>query len=211
VRALPLVAPRCLLTCMALAGVLIGAAGAASADPGREEARRDAADHAAGRDGQRARPTHRHLRGRPARAGAETGLRVRGAPWGLPRSHSVAEPPGVQFVGLRPGQRVRSRHRFRVRLTGFSISPTLTPRHLVPGQGFLHFSMDGGAFDLPAYSGWNGYWAVRAGTQGRYSPAASTTITYSGLPRGRHTLVVSLADNFHAEIGVQAAITVVVR
>jgi hypothetical protein len=116
----------------------------------------------------------------------------------------------VAFVGLSEGQTVRRRASFRVRLTNFTVCPTPTPNRLVPGQGFLHFSMDNGAFDVPGYSA-NGAQAVRAGTQGRYSPVQGTGLTYYGLPPGPHTLRVSLADNFHAETGVSVSITFVVR
>ena len=117
--------------------------------------------------------------------------------------------PSIVFVGIADGQAARRRLTFRVRLTGFSLSRTQTPPSLTPGQGFLHFSMDGGALDLPGYSA-NGDWAMRAGTQGRYSPAQSTSLAYR-LPPGQHTLTVSLGDNFHAEIGVSASVTFTVR
>jgi hypothetical protein len=116
----------------------------------------------------------------------------------------------VAFVGLSEGQTVRRRATFRVRLANFIVCPTLTPSRLVPGQGFLHFSMDNGAFDVPGYSA-NGAQAVRAGTQGRYSPVRGTFLTYFGLPPGRHTLRVSLADNFHAETGVSVSVGFLVR
>jgi hypothetical protein len=118
--------------------------------------------------------------------------------------------PAVAFAGISEGQAVPRRATFRVRLANFSICPTLTPSRLVAGQGFLHFSMDGGALDVPGVSA-NGAWAVRAGTQGRYSPAQSSSLTYANLPRGPHSLRVSLSDNFQAETGVAATVTFVVR
>jgi hypothetical protein len=140
-----------------------------------------------------------HRPKKPARPG--------GAP---PVAPPPSAPPSVAFAGPFDGQTVAKRTTFRVRLTNFSISPTLTPTRLVPGQGFLHFAMDGGALDVPGYSA-NGAQAVRAGTQGRYSPVQGTSLTYSNLPPGRHTLTVSLADNFHAEIGVSASMSFTVR
>jgi hypothetical protein len=138
------------------------------------------------------------------------------------RSHTTRKPPrpgatpppaapaSLAFTGITEGQTVGRRTTFRVRLANFTISPSPTPTRLVPGQGFLHFAMDGGAFDVPAHSA-NGAQAVRAGTQGRYSPVQGTSLTYFNLPPGRHTLTVSLADNFHAEIGVSVSLSVTVR
>ena len=132
------------------------------------------------------------------------------APGDKGRSQKARRAPAVAFTGIAEGQAVPRRVTFRVRLANFSICPTLTPSRLVPGQGFLHFSLDGGAFDLPGFSA-NAAWAVRAGTQGRYSPAQSTSMTYANMPRGPHSLRVSLSDNFHAETGVTATVTFVVR
>jgi hypothetical protein len=134
-------------------------------------------------------------------------------PGGAPPVAPIPLPPAqpsVVFVGPLDGQTVAKRTTFRVRLTNFTISPTLTPTRLVPGQGFLHFAMDGGALDVPGHSA-NGAQAVRAGTQGRYSPVQGTSLTYNNLPIGRHTLTVTLADNFHAEIGVSASLSFTVR
>lgn len=132
-----------------------------------------------------------------------------------PRPRPGATPPtvataSVAFAGPTEGQTVGRRTTFRVRLVSFTITPTPTPTRLVAGQGFLHFAMDGGALDVPGYSA-NGAQAVRAGTQGRYSPVQGTSLTYSNLPPGRHTLTVSLADNFHAEIGVSASMSFTVK
>lgn len=118
--------------------------------------------------------------------------------------------PSVAFAGPFDGQAVPRRTVFRVRLANFTISPAAAPTRLVSGQGFLHFAMDGGALDVPAYSA-NGGQAVRAGTQGRYSPVQGTSLMYFNLPPGRHTLTVSLADNFHAEIGVSTSMSFTVR
>ena len=140
--------------------------------------------------------------------------RIAGKSWmrsSATRTKSVRRAaPAVAFVGLSEGQSVARRATFRVRLANFTISPTIAPPKLVPGQGFLHFSMDGGALDLPGYSA-NAAWAVRAGTQGRYSPAMAPSLTYSNLPRGVHSLRVTLSDNFHAETGVTVAVSFVVR
>lgn len=130
-----------------------------------------------------------------------------GAPASAPAPTAAAS---VVFAGPTEGQTVGRRATFRVRLANFMISPSATPARLVPGQGFLHFAMDRGAFDVPRYSA-NGAQAVRAGTQGRYSPVQGTSLTYSNLPPGRHTLTVSLADNFHAEIGVSASMSFTVK
>ena len=71
------------------------------------------------------------------------------------------------------------------------------------GEGHLHFSMDGGKFDHPKYSGANGQLAVKLGVDGKYSPSVTPTITYKGLPKGKHVLEVYLANNDHSNTGVE--------
>jgi hypothetical protein len=65
--------------------------------------------------------------------------------------------------------------------------------------------MDEGKDDQPQYSGANGQLAVKLGVQGRYSPSVTPTITYRGLPKGKHKLEVYLANNDHSNTGVEAA------
>ena len=59
-----------------------------------------------------------------------------------------------------------------------------------------------GKYDYPKYSGANGKTAVKLGAQGTYSPSTAPTITYSGIPDGKHTLLVYLANNDHTATGV---------
>jgi hypothetical protein len=96
--------------------------------------------------------------------------------------------------------------RVKVAVTGFKLdAPNLdkAPEH---GHGTLLFSMDGGRFDTPRYAGTNGRLAERLGVAGKYSPALRPEITYAGLPRGRHVLVASLANNDLSQTGVRARV-----
>jgi hypothetical protein len=83
-----------------------------------------------------------------------------------------------------------------------------TPRK---GRGNVQFTMDGGKYDTPRYAGANGKLAVRLGVAGKYSVAVMPSITYTGLPRGKHTLVAALANNDLSQTGVRAQIVFTVR
>lgn len=64
--------------------------------------------------------------------------------------------------------------------------------------GHEHFSMDGGKYDYPKYSGANGKLAAQLGVQGKYSPSVSNEVTYKNLPKGKHRVTVYLVRNNHA-------------
>jgi hypothetical protein len=66
------------------------------------------------------------------------------------------------------------------------------------GKGHEHFSMDGGRYDYPKYSGANGKLAKQLGVQGKYSPSVTNAVTYTGLPKGKHKVTVYLVRNNHA-------------
>ena len=99
----------------------------------------------------------------------------------------------------------------RVRVTGFTLDARDVGKPARQGFGHLHFSLDGGRYDTPRYSGANGAQAARIGAQGKYSPSVTPTITYRHVRTGRHTLVVYLANNDHSNTGVQARVTFTVR
>ncbi|MFL5821374.1 MAG: hypothetical protein ACJ76S_11905 [Solirubrobacteraceae bacterium] len=91
-----------------------------------------------------------------------------------------------------------------VKVTGFKLDAAAVGKAPKKGQGHLHFSMDGGKYDLPKYSGPNGKLAVKLGVQGKYSPSVTPTITYKGLPKGKHKLEVYVANNDHTNAGPEA-------
>ena len=80
-----------------------------------------------------------------------------------------------------------------------------------PNTGHLHFSLDGGKFDTPKYSGENGKLAAQLGVDGKYSPSLEPSIPYEGIPKGEHTLEVDLANNDHSETGTTASTTFTVE
>jgi len=85
-----------------------------------------------------------------------------------------------------------------VRTKYFTIDTKDVGKRALAGKGHLHFSMDRGKFDHPKYSGANGKLARKLGTEGKYSPSVTKAITYTGLPKGKHTVEVYLAQNNHA-------------
>ena len=53
--------------------------------------------------------------------------------------------------------------------------------------------------------------AVKLGVDGKYSPSVTPTITYTGLPKGKHKLEVYLANNDHSNTGVEGKTTFTVK
>jgi hypothetical protein len=111
----------------------------------------------------------------------------------------------VTFLSPKAGSSVASPVTAKVQLVGFKINANDVGKAPKQGEGHLHFKMDEGKYDLPKYSGANGKLAVKLGVQGKYSPSVTPTITYTGLPKGKHKLEVYLANNDHSDTGVEAS------
>jgi len=101
--------------------------------------------------------------------------------------------------------------RAEVKITDFKLDAASVGKAGKKGSGHLHFSLDGGKFDKPRYSGENGKLAVKLGTDGKYSPAAEPRIIYQDLPPGNHTLKVELVNNDHTPAGAEATTSFSVR
>jgi hypothetical protein len=114
--------------------------------------------------------------------------------------------PGAkaEFVTPKEGGTSSDTVKVKVKLTGFELAPKEVGKTPKQGQGHLHFSLDGGKFDHPKYSGANGQLAVKLGVDGKYSPSVTPTITYKGIPKGKHEIEVYLANNDHSDTGVEA-------
>jgi hypothetical protein len=119
--------------------------------------------------------------------------------------------PGVRFAAPKGGTMTASKVTFTVKLTNFKLDAARVGKTKRANDVHLHFAMDGGKFDFPKYSGANGQLAVKLGIAGKYSPAVTRSITYSHLPRGKHTLVAILANNDHSTVGPKASISFTVR
>jgi hypothetical protein len=98
-----------------------------------------------------------------------------------------------------------------VKVTNFKLAPKQVGKAAVQGEGHLHFTFDGGKYDLPKYSGANGKLAVTLGVQGKYSPSVTPSITYKGIPAGKHKLEVYLANNDHTNTGVEQSTSFTVK
>jgi hypothetical protein len=117
----------------------------------------------------------------------------------------------VEFTAPQDGAATASTVTARVRVTGVRLAPKAMGEAARAGEGHLHFSLDGGRYDRPEYSGANGRLAQRLGVQGRYSPATAPTITYTNLPPGEHTLEVRVANNDHTNTRAAAEVTFTVQ
>jgi hypothetical protein len=126
---------------------------------------------------------------------------------------SLTTPPKSQvtFTTPKDGATTGSTVTFKVALKGFRIDPQAVGQAPRPGVGHLHFQMDGGKYDFPKYSGPNGLIAKKLGVTGHYSPALAPKITYKHLPKGKHTLIVFLANNNHTNVGVESQLRFTVR
>jgi hypothetical protein len=121
-----------------------------------------------------------------------------------PASKVGAPGAKVSFVAPKDGSTQGSTVAATVRLTKFQLSPATVGKAAKAGQGHLHFAMDNGKFDYPKYSGANGQLAEKLGVAGKYSPSVTPTITYKGLPKGKHELEVYIANNDHTIAGPEA-------
>jgi hypothetical protein len=130
-----------------------------------------------------------------------------------PQQQQIKGPKiGVAFVKPKPnGTAKGGKVTATVKLKKFTLDPKDVGKAPKPGKGHLHFSMDNGKFDYPRYSGANGKLAKKLGVTGKYSPSVTPSITYKGLPRGKHTLSVQLANNDHSNAGASAKVTVKVK
>ena len=124
---------------------------------------------------------------------------------------TTAPKPTVRFVTPDPNAKLAGAVKVKVALTNFRIAPQAVGQAPRPGEGHLHFRMDGGKFDFPKYSGKNGLIAKKLGVTGHYSPALTPAITYRNLPPGRHSLTVYLANNNHTNVGIQKTLKFVVQ
>lgn len=120
-------------------------------------------------------------------------------------SHVGAPGASVAFVKPKAGSTQGTTVTVVVKLKNFKLAPKNVGKPAKQGEGHLHFSLDGGKFDQPKYSGANGQLAVKLGVNGKYSPSVMPTVTYQGLPKGKHTLEVYLANNDHSKTGVEAS------
>lgn len=128
-------------------------------------------------------------------------------------ARALTTPPKsqVNFTSPKDGATTGSTVTFKVALKNFRIDPQAVGQAPRPGVGHLHFTMDGGKFDFPKYSGPNGLIAKKLGVTGHYSPALAPKITYKHLPKGKHTLIVFLANNNHTNVGVESELQFTVR
>jgi plastocyanin len=121
---------------------------------------------------------------------------------------STAARSMVSFVSPAAGASVSGPVKVKVKVKNFTLDAAAVGKKPQKGHGHLHFSMDGGKYDQPKYSGANGKLAVKLGVNGKYSPSVTPTITYTGLPKGKHELEVYLANNDHSNTGVESRISI---
>lgn len=112
----------------------------------------------------------------------------------------------VRIVTPKDGAKLGGSVTAKVALKNFRIAPNKVGQAPRPGEGHLHFKMDGGKYDFPKYSGKNGLLAKQLGVTGHYSPALAPTITYKHLPPGKHELEVYLANNNHTNTGIETKV-----
>ena len=129
-----------------------------------------------------------------------------------PTKQKISGPKiGVAFKSPKPNAKLGKNVTATVTLTNFKLDPQDVGKAPAPGKGHLHFTMDGGKYDFPKYSGANGKLAKKLGVAGKYSPSVTPKITYKGLPKGKHSLKVALANNDHSNAGATASVKFTVK
>ncbi len=126
-------------------------------------------------------------------------------------SSTATQQPRVSFVSPSADSTTAGTFTATVAVDGFTIDADHVGQAAMAGEGHLHFSLDGGKFDQPMYSGANGDLAKKLGTAGKYSPSVAPQITYMGIPAGTHTLKVWLANNDHSDEGASAQVDFTVK
>lgn len=120
---------------------------------------------------------------------------------------SAAGMPAAKLTAKQMGGKVV----LTAKLSNFAIDGKNVGMANMDGMGHLHFSVDGGKFDFEKYSGPNGALAAKLGIAGKYSPAVTPTITYAGLPKGKHTARVFIVNNDHSDTGSSAKLVFTVK
>ena len=140
-------------------------------------------------------------------AGCGSSKKKAAAPAKTNTAAAAVKAPGakVAFIAPKVGAAVGGPVVATVKVSGFKLDPKDVGKKAKQGFGHLHFKMDEGKYDHPKYSGANGQLAVKLGVDGKYSPSVTPSITYRGLPPGKHKLEVYLANNDHSNTGVEAS------
>ncbi len=120
---------------------------------------------------------------------------------------SAAMAPGVKLSEAQMGNKAV----LTAKLTDFKIDAKAVGKANKAGTGHLHFSVDGGKYDYAKYSGANGALAAKLGIAGKYSPSVTPSVTYAGLPKGKHTARVFIVNNDHSNTGSSAKLVFTVK
>ena len=100
------------------------------------------------------------------------------------RARRIVSRPS-RFISPTDGAMTGDSVTAEVTLDGFEIDAVGVGKANEPNKGHLHFSLDGGKFDDPKYSGANGDLAVKLGVDGMYSPSVEPTHHLRGPAEGR--------------------------
>ena len=124
--------------------------------------------------------------------------------------------PAAGAAGMKPAATLSEKQMgnkvvLTAKLSNFAIDAKNVGMKNMAGMGHLHFQVDGGKYDYPKYSGPNGQLAAKLGIAGKYSPSVTPSVTYTGLPKGRHTAKVFLVNNDHSNTGSLATLAFTVK
>jgi hypothetical protein len=140
-----------------------------------------------------------------------SGLAALGATAAVAATASAAAAPTITSLTEKQSGKAVT---VTVKTKNFTLDPADVGKTPKAGKGHEHFAMDGGKYDYPKYSGPNGKLAQQLGIQGKYSPSVTNKVTYTGLPKGTHTVTVYLVRNNHANYpnaGAKKTITFTVK
>lgn len=117
----------------------------------------------------------------------------------------AAGTPAITKVTPGSGKTVGKNFTVKVSFKNFKIDGKNVGKRNGTNRGHVHFQLDGGKFDKKKYSGANGALGQKLGVP--YSPSTTPSVTYKGIPKGKHTLKVFLVRNDHSDYGGKATVT----
>ena len=120
---------------------------------------------------------------------------------------SAAMGPSAKLSSAQMGNKIV----LTAKLADFTIDAKNVGKANMAGMGHLHFQMDGGKYDYEKYSGANGALAAKLGIAGKYSPSVTPSVTYTGLPKGKHTAIVFIVNNDHSNTGAKTKLVFMVK
>jgi hypothetical protein len=107
--------------------------------------------------------------------------------------------PSIKITSPKQHEKVGPNFTIEAAVENFTGDPSTVGKKNVKGRGHFHFALDKGKYDNLKFSS-VGQLAKVLGTIGKYSPNTSPTVSYSKIPKGKHTIQAFLVNNDHSKL-----------